>query len=107
MATGGALTHVFSITKDEIEWGFVGKEKRLVVSEVEEIYWDDTDGFNFTITKKDGVRVRFPYMENVVSHKSRGKLLAFLRSTFPEIRVVGSIDKKTEQDAADQPLTAE
>ena len=73
----------------------------MVLSDVEEIYWDDTDGFNFTVTKKDGVRIRFHYIENVVFYKSRGKLLAFLRSTFPEIRILGSIDKKTEQDAVD------
>src|SRR5687767_1879724 len=29
MATGGALTHVFSINETEIEWGFVGREKRM------------------------------------------------------------------------------
>jgi hypothetical protein len=98
MATGGALIHVFSVSEDEIEWGFVGREKRLAMSDVKEIYWDDTDGFNFTITKTDGGRVRLPYIENVVSYKSRGRLLAFLRSTFPDIQISGSIDKRTEQD---------
>lgn len=105
MATGGALVHVLSISEEEIEWGFVGREKRLSMSDVEEIYWDDTDGFTFTITKADGKRVRLPYIENVVSYKSRGQLLSFLRSTFPDIRISGSIDKKTEQDAAGQPAT--
>jgi hypothetical protein len=97
MATGGALTHILSITEDRIEWGFIGREKQLELSEVEEIYWDDTDGFTFTITKKDGSRVRLPYIENVVPHKSRGSLLAFLRNVHPQIRLSGSIDKKTEQ----------
>lgn len=100
MTAGGALTHVFSINEDEIEWGFVGKEKQLATADVEEIYWDDTDGFTFLITRKDGSRVRFPYMQNVVGPKSRGKLLAFLRRAFPEIRITGRIEKKTEQDAA-------
>jgi hypothetical protein len=101
MTSGGAFTHVFSINEDEIEWGFVGREKQLATAEVEEIYWDDTDGFTFLVTRKDGSRVRFPYIQNVVGHHSRGKLLAFLRSALPEIRITGSIDRKTEQDAAD------
>lgn len=105
MATGGALTHVFSVSKDEVEWGFIGREHRLAMSDVKEIYWDDTDGFNLTMTKTDGGRVRLPYIENVVSYSSRGRLLAFLRNTFPEIRISGNIDKRTEQDAAGQPAT--
>jgi hypothetical protein len=99
MATGGALTHVFSINGDEIEWGFVGREKRLSVSDVEEFYWDDTDGFTFLVIQKDGTRVRLPYIESVISYKSRGRLLAFLRSNLPTIRITGSIDKKTELEA--------
>ena len=98
--TGGTLTHIFSITEEEIEWGFIGKEKRLSMSEVDEIYWDDTDGFSFTITKKNGERVRLPYIENVIAPKSRGKLLFFIRSLFPEVSIAGCIDSKTEQDAA-------
>ena len=100
IATGGVFVHVLSISEEEIEWGFMGREKRLPMSDVKEIYWDDTDGFNFTITKTDGGRVRFPYMEIVVSGKSRGRLLTFLRTTFPGIRISGSIDRKTEQEAA-------
>lgn len=106
IATGGALIHVFSVNEDEIEWGFVGREKRLAISDVKEIYWDDTDGFNLTITKTDGGRVRLPYIENVVSYKSRGRLLAFLRSTFPDIQISGRIDKRTEQAAPEQPPPA-
>jgi hypothetical protein len=101
MMSRGALTHVFSINGDEMEWGFVGREKQLATADVQEIYWDDTDGFTFLITRKDGSRVRFPYIQNVVAQNSRGKLLAFLRSAFPEIRITGNIDRKTEQDAAD------
>lgn len=63
---------------------------------------DDTDGFTFTITRKDGSHVRMPCIGNVVSPKSRGSLLAFLRSKLPEIRISGSIAKKTLQDAEDQ-----
>lgn len=106
MATGGALIHVFSVSDDEIEWGFVGREKRLAMADVKEIYWDDTDGFSFVITTTDGERVRLPYIENVVSYKSRGRLLAFLRSTFADIRFSGSIDKRTEREAAEQSSTA-
>jgi len=102
MASGGALTHVFSISEEEIEWGFVGREKQLSISEVAEIYWDDTDGFTFLITRKDGSRVRLPYIENVVCPKSRGKLLAFLRKALPGIRISGCIAKETERDAASQ-----
>jgi hypothetical protein len=101
MATGGSLIHVFSVSEDEIEWGFVGREKRLAMSDVKEIHWDDTDGFNFTITKTDGGQVRLPYIENVVSYKSRSRLLAFLRSTFPDIRISGNIDKRTESGSRD------
>jgi hypothetical protein len=101
MATSGALTHVFSVDGDEIAWGFVGREKRLAVSDVEEFYWDDTDGFTFLVIQKDGTRVRLPYIESVISYKSRGRLLAFLRSNLPTIRISGSIDKKTELEAGE------
>ncbi len=99
MATSGALVHVFSIDEEDLEWGFVGREKRVSVAEIAQIYWDDTDGFTFVIHLTDGTRIRFPYIDTVVSYKSRGDLLAFLRSTLPDIPITGSIDTKTEQAA--------
>jgi uncharacterized membrane protein YhdT len=99
MATSGALVHVLSIDEEDLEWGFVGREKRVSVSEISQIYWDDSDGFTFVVTLTDGTRIRFPYMSNVVSYKCRGVLLAFLRSNFPGVPISGSIDAKTEQAA--------
>ena len=99
IATGGALVHVFSIDEEYIEWGFVGLEKRVSVSEIAQIYWDDTDGFTFVIHLTDGTRIRFPYMVNVVSYKSRGDLLAFLRRNLPAVPITGSIDTNTERAA--------
>jgi hypothetical protein len=100
MSFAGEVIHVLSIDEEEIEWGFVGKEKRMSISEIAAFYWDDADAFTFLILRKDGKQVRLPYMENVVSYKSRGALLAFLRSAFPSIQINGSIDIKTQQDAA-------
>lgn len=77
----------------------MGREKRVSVSEIAQIYWDDTDGFTFVIHLLDGTRIRFPYIETVVSYKSRGDLLAFLRDTLPDVPITGSIDTKTEQAA--------
>jgi hypothetical protein len=99
IATSGALIHVFSMDEDELEWGFVGREKRIALSEIAKIYWDDTDGFTFVVHLTDGKRIRFPYLQNVVSYQSRGELLAFLRSNFPAIPISGSIDAKTKQAA--------
>lgn len=100
MATRGSIIHVLSIDEAEIEWGFMGKEKRLPISEVAEIYWDDTDGFTFLIARRDGKRIRFPYIENVVSRKSRGILLAYLRQDHPDIPISGVVDIGTEKDAS-------
>jgi hypothetical protein len=99
MATSGTLIHVFSIDEEDVEWGFVGREKRVSVSEIAQIYWDDTDGFTFVIHLTDGTRIRFPYMVNVVSYNSRGDLLAFLSSNLPTVPITGNIDTKTRQAA--------
>jgi len=99
MTTGGAVTHVFSINDAELEWGLMGREKRLPVGELASVYWDETDGFTLMVTRKDGTRVRFPYIESVVPMKSRGQLLAFLRVVHPKIPISGRIHPQTEQDA--------
>jgi hypothetical protein len=100
MTTGGASTHVFSITDVEIEWGMLGKEKRLPMSELAAVYWDEVDGFTLVMTRKDGTRIRFPDIQTVVPLNSRGSLLAFLRMAHPTIPISGHIDPKTEQNAA-------
>ena len=97
--TGGGRVHVLSMTASEIEWGFMGDEKRLEVSEVSSFYWDDTDSFHFSIFRKDGKQVRLPYIETVVPHKSRGIFLAFLRNNYPENSVRGVFTKEVEKAA--------
>lgn len=99
IATSGALIHVFSMDEDELEWGFVGREKRIALSEIAKIYWDDTDGFTFVVHLTDGTRIRFPYLQNVVSYQSRGELLAFLRNHLPDAPITGNIDTRTRQAA--------
>lgn len=100
MTTGGSITHVFSITDVELEWGILGKEKRLPMSELAAVYWDEVDGFTLVMTRKDGARIRFSDIECLVPLNSRGSLLAFLRMAHPTIPISGHIDPKTEQNAA-------
>lgn len=101
MMTGRSLVHVFSMDRNKVVWGFVGKEQELDASEIDRIYWDDSDGFSFQMTMKDGRQVRFLYMDNVVPFKSRPTLLSFLRTSFPSIPLAGNIDKRTKR-AADE-----
>ncbi|MEM6656142.1 MAG: hypothetical protein AAF596_10085 [Planctomycetota bacterium] len=101
MITGGARTHVFTVTEDEIEWGFMGDEKRIAIASVREFYWSDDDGFTFSIINQDGKRHYVPYIEHVIAYKKRGRLLAFLRRVHPQIPITGSIDSRTEQTAAE------
>ena len=91
---------MLSMTESEIEWGVMGEEKRLEVSEISSFYWDDTDGFHFSIFRKDGKQVRLPYIETVEPHKSRGIFLAFLRNNYPENSVRGVFTKEVEKAAA-------
>ena len=97
MMTGGALIHVFSIDSSKVIWGFLGKEKELDITTVEQIYWDDSDGFTLIMKTKSGQQIRFPYIESAVSHKSRSELLRFFRTTLSSISIHGNIDKRTEQ----------
>jgi hypothetical protein len=93
------LIHIFSIDPDEIEWGFVGKEKQMKISELSDIYWEDFDGFTLILTSNTGKKIRMPYIMNVVSHKSRGALFAHLQTHHAEILTVRGIDPRTEEDA--------
>ena len=99
MMTGRSPVHVFSMDHNKVVWGFVGKEQELDASEIDRIYWDDSDGFSFQMTMKDGRQVCFPYMANVVPFTSRPALLRFLRTSFPSIPINGHIDKKIEKAA--------
>ncbi len=91
MMSGGSLTHVFSIDREKVIWGFIGKEKELNISEVKTIYWNDSDGFTMNMSKYDGSIIRFPYIETVVSYKSKGELLKFLRTTLSAIPIDGHV----------------
>lgn len=95
--TGGSLVHVFSIDRRKVVWGFVGKEEELDVTDVERIYWDDSDTFILQMTMNDGRQVRFIYIADVVPYKSRPELLRFFRTTLPAIPIGGNIDSRTER----------
>jgi hypothetical protein len=99
MMTGGSLIHVFSVDSSKLIWGFIGKEKELDITTVDQIYWDDSDGFTLMMTTKDGQQIRFPYIQSTVTHKSRSELLRFFRTAFPRITIQGNIDKRTEQES--------
>jgi len=99
ISTTSPLIHIFSIDLDEIEWGFVGKEKQMKISELSDIYWEDFDEFTLILTSKTGKKIRMPYITNVVSHKSRGKLFAHLQTHHAKILTVMGVDPRTEEDA--------
>lgn len=100
MLVSGIHTHVFSIDRNQVVWGYVGKEKTLDMAQVRHIYWDDTDGFTLNMTTHEGELIRFIYAETVISINSRWKLLRFFNTTFPEIPIDGHIDSKTKEAAA-------
>ena len=87
MMTNGAITHVFSVDEEFIEWGFLGKEVREPIKSLEGIYWNESDGLTCVLHFRDGRRVRLPYIENVLSHKSRAAFLGFMAAHHPSIPV--------------------
>ena len=48
---GGPITHVFSITDAEVEWGVMGREKKLPMDQIAEVYWDERDGFTLLLIR--------------------------------------------------------
>jgi len=97
MISGCSLTHVFSIDKTKVTWGYAGKEKELPINSVKNIYWDDSDGFTLLMTTNKNEQIRFLYIENTISLKSRPALLEFLRNTLPHIPIHGDTHRTTKQ----------
>ncbi|MGB0990938.1 MAG: hypothetical protein ACPG32_00540 [Akkermansiaceae bacterium] len=96
MATKGAVVHVFSMDNDEIQWGFLGKEKSIPVRSVSSIHWSEVEGFGLLLNTSEG-RIRLPYIENALSVSGRAELLAYLRTNHRSIEIDGYIDPKTEK----------
>lgn len=90
MATAGATTHIFSINETHIEWGFLGKEKQILLTDIAAIYWNETDGLTLNVNKTNGDLIRFPYIETIVSHKSRASLLTAIQNALPTIKISGN-----------------
>lgn len=97
MLCAGTKIHVFSIDPHTVTWGYVGNEKSQQMSEVINIYWDDTDGFTFNMTTSSGELIRFNHLDWAIPYKSRWKLLRYLKKTFPGIAVDGHVDPKTRE----------
>lgn len=98
MSASGAVTHIFNIDSEKVTWGFIGKEKSMMMKDVSSIYWDESDGFDLSLYSSEG-RIVIPYAQNIISHKSRATLLSYLIQNFPAIDIDGQIDKNTEQEA--------
>lgn len=89
IAVGRPRHIIFSIDENEVEYGILGHQNKIAISDIRHFYWDDTDNFNFSITCKDGEKHRILYIETSVPHKRRPQLLAYLRSAHPDIPIRG------------------
>lgn len=94
---GGTKIYVFSIDPHTVTWGYVENERSQKMSEVMNIYWDDTDGFTFNMTTLSGELIRFNHMDWTLPYKCRWKLLRYLKKTFPSIAVDGHVDPRTQE----------
>jgi hypothetical protein len=88
MITKGTLTHVLSIDENEFRWGFIGYEKSIPVKDLKEIHWIEMDGLHVSIITKYNQKFRMPYVENVLSSKSRVAFLDYMKANHQNIRII-------------------
>lgn len=87
---GGPKVHVLCLEPDGVVWGVQGAECRLELSEIASIrYTIDTDSdgagdLSLVFKTHDGERLSVNYVSDLVPRKSRPKLLAYIRATYPE-----------------------
>ncbi|MEM6885540.1 MAG: hypothetical protein AAF571_10940 [Verrucomicrobiota bacterium] len=91
----GRPTHLLCINDKTVTWGFIGEEKSLSIADIENFYWSDWDSFHFGMRLKNGKNKDIPYIENVVTDKCRPRLLSYLRESFPQIPIKGTIKTDT------------
>jgi hypothetical protein len=88
MITKETSTHVLSIDENDFCWGFLGREKRIPVKDLKELHWIEMDGLYASIVTKDDRKFSLPYIENVLSLKSRQAFLDYMKAYQQHIRIV-------------------
>lgn len=92
--------HIFSMDEETLQHGYLGREKTIPIADTLRIYWDDTEDLTLTITRKDGTKVRLPYISLAVPHKRRPQLLAYLRTAHPDIPLTGLFSPSATKESS-------